>query len=221
MTSAYRKVQQSTNYRPHTAFTAHSAQVETEPNNSSSPRHQAFLHPLTAPDIAYEIPELEAPSVFLKHQEEEQEADSTTHNSPFQTSDDGDRDKGLPERSDPNGTVEVSALVHTENTLTTDIHSRSPLARAAQNAQSYPLWPSPLKTTGNLNTSSVSENSGGTDRRTLYDFLPLNPMPLKSSAPVWQRQKFWITPTEINVIGQNIQDISRHAVDAVHNTLTS
>ncbi|KAL9610522.1 MAG: hypothetical protein Q9167_004782 [Letrouitia subvulpina] len=224
MTSAYRKVQQSTNPKPHIAFTAHSAQVETEQNKNSSPIHQASLHQLTAPDIAYKTPELEASSVLLKHEEEGQGADTTTHDSPSQSSfliDDEDKNKGLLEWSDATSTVEISTLVHNKKGLTIDLKSQNPLSRAARNTQSYPLLASTSKTIGNMNTSSVSENSRGTDKRTLYDFLPLNPMPLKSSAPALQRQKFWITPTEINVIGQNIQDISRHAVDAVHNTLTS
>lgn len=224
MTSAYRKVQQSTDHQPHIALTAHSTQVETEQNNSSSPNHNAFLPQSIAPENLHDLPELEASSVFFKYPKEGQGPDSTTHDPPFQTCtlvDDGDKDKTVEERSDPNGTVEVSALVHDKNSLTSDIFSRSPLARALQNAQSNSLLPSNSKIVGNMNTSNVSENSRGTERRTLYDFLPLNPMPLKSSTPALQRQKFWITPTEINVIGQNIQDISRHAVDAVHNTLTS
>ncbi|KAL9034368.1 MAG: hypothetical protein Q9214_007075 [Letrouitia sp. 1 TL-2023] len=163
MTSAYRKVQHSTNPKPHIAFTAHNVQVETEQNKNSSPKHQAFPHQLTAPDIADEppvVPELEASSVFLKDQEEGQEADTTTHDSPFQAStliDEGDKDKGLPEWSDPNSIVEVSTLVHDKNRLTIDdLTSGSPLDRTIQNAQPHTLLPSKLKTTGNVNTSSVS-----------------------------------------------------------------
>lgn len=56
---------------------------------------------------------------------------------------------------------------------------------------------------------------------TLNGFWPAQSRQSISTPLKWQRHKLWVTPTEIVIVGQDIQDISGRIVEAVRRTLVS